>query len=83
MIPVATNTTHWKEYIFGKVKAVCFLFDSRLKFINGGEKGAPMACSIIYYGNDYNKFLNYFSKVGAVVNLLSIVAFSSISLFLI
>src|SRR3990167_7587546 len=32
LIPVATNTGHWKKNIYGKARAVCFLFDTRLKF---------------------------------------------------
>ena len=46
LIPVATNTSHWKKYIFGKAAGICFLYDTRLKFfINGhiDEKGEPMS----------------------------------------
>lgn len=70
LIPVATNTSYWKDYIYNKATAVCFLYDTRLKFrINGNEnnKGCPMACCIVYYGNDYNKFYNIFNEVGFVV----------------
>lgn len=71
LIPVAVNTRHWKEYIFGKANAICFLADTRLKFINGvNDKGAPMACAIIYWGNKGGKFYKYFSKYGAVIDLL-------------
>lgn len=71
LIPVATNTTHWKKYIFGKAKAICFLFDTRLKFLINGNinnKGAPMACAMIYWGQNYEKFKNVFSKFGAVID---------------
>ena len=27
LVPVATNTSHWKEYVFGQAIAVCFLYD--------------------------------------------------------
>jgi 16S rRNA G966 N2-methylase RsmD len=66
LIPVATNTSHWKEYIFGKA-AICFLYDTRLVFrVNGNEKnkGSPMACAMIYYGNNKNKFEKVFGKFG-------------------
>lgn len=72
LIPVATNTGHWKQSIFGKAKAICFLYDTRLKFLengNDGGKGAPMACAMIYWGKDYDKFYNIFIDYGAVVDL--------------
>lgn len=72
LIPVATNTSHWKEYIFGKATGICFLADTRLKFrINGNEnnKGCPVACCMIYYGNDFNKFINVFNYFGYVIKL--------------
>ncbi|NLK45878.1 MAG: N-6 DNA methylase, partial [Treponema sp.] len=37
LIPVATNTTHWKQYIFGVADAVCFLYDTRLRFLVNGS----------------------------------------------
>ncbi len=73
LIPVAVNTKHWKQYIFGKANAVCFLADTRLKFINGiNDKGAPMACAIIYWGKKGEKFYKDFSQYGAVVDLMSL-----------
>ncbi|MEK7780949.1 MAG: DNA N-6-adenine-methyltransferase [Verrucomicrobiota bacterium] len=72
LVPVATNTGHWKKYVFGAATAVCFLYDTRLKFLvdgkNGG-KGAPMSCAMIYWGEDFSKFLLVFSKFGAVIDL--------------
>jgi len=68
LIPVATNTSHWKQFIFGKAK-ICFLADTRLVFrINGKEdnKGSPMACSMIYYGVRNRCFYNVFSVFGYV-----------------
>ena len=75
LVPVATNTGHWKKYVFGKAKAVCFLYDTRLKFlVNGqnGGKGAPMSCAMVYWGEDYDKFHSVFKKFGAVLNLQSL-----------
>ncbi|MDD2706810.1 MAG: DNA N-6-adenine-methyltransferase [Verrucomicrobiae bacterium] len=72
LVPVATNTRHWKEYVFGRAAGVCFLYDTRLKFlVNGrsGGKGAPMSCAMIYWGRDFDEFLAVFSKFGAVVDL--------------
>jgi len=75
LVPVATNTGHWKKYVFGAATGVCFLYDTRLKFLvdgkNGG-KGAPMSCAMIYWGTDFDRFLSVFSKFGAVVDLCAL-----------
>jgi hypothetical protein len=72
LVPVATNTGHWKNYVFGSATGVCFLYDTRLKFLVNGEnggKGAPMSCAMIYWGKDFDKFLASFRRFGAVVDL--------------
>jgi hypothetical protein len=72
LVPVATNTGHWKKYVFGKATAICFLYDTRLKFlVNGlnGGKGAPMSCAMIYWGHNYDRFFTVFRKFGAVVDI--------------
>ncbi len=72
LIPVAANTGHWKKYVFTKAKEICFLYDTRLRFLENGQdvgKGAPMACAMIYWGNDYPKFLRVFKDHGAVVDI--------------
>jgi len=72
LIPVATNTAHWKEYIYGKASAICFLYDTRLKFLVDGKdegKGAPMSCAMIYWGKNFQRFFDVFIKYGAVMNV--------------
>lgn len=72
LVPVATNTGHWKHYVYGKARAICFLYDTRLKFLVDGSdsgKGAPMSCCIIYWGSDYDRFFELFIKYGAVVDI--------------
>ena len=72
LIPVAANTTHWKKYVFTQAKSICFLYDTRLKFLENGMdagKGAPMACSMIYWGNNPQKFYDLFINYGAVVDI--------------
>ncbi len=67
LIPVATNTKHFKEIIFKKFSAICFLEDTRLKFYNQGEedsKGAPMSCCFCYIGKRTNNFISVFEKFG-------------------
>lgn len=71
LVPVATNTGHWKKFVFGEATAVCFLYDTRLKFlVNGrdGGKGAPMSCAMIYWGKRYETFFSTFQPFGAVVD---------------
>lgn len=75
LVPVATNTGHWKQSVFGQAKAVCFLYDTRLKFLENGKdtgKGAPMACAMVYWGKDFDKFFNTFIEFGAVVDLTNL-----------
>lgn len=72
LVPVATNTMHWKRHIWPVARAVCFLYDTRLKFlVNGkdGGKGAPMSCAMVYWGEHLGGFKNAFSSFGAVVDL--------------
>ncbi len=72
LIPVAPNTSHWKKYIWGSATAICFLYDTRLRFLVTGRdhgKGAPMACAMIYWGEKYDKFFDVFIQFGAVVDL--------------
>lgn len=70
LIPVAPNTSHWKKYIFGEADAVCFLYDTRLKFLVEGRdegKGAPMACCLVYWGDRTSDFRDCFDSFGATV----------------
>lgn len=72
LVPVATNTGHWKRSVFGHARAICFLYDTRLKFLENGldvGKGAPMSCAMIYWGTRYDEFYNIFIEYGAVVDI--------------
>lgn len=72
LVPVATNTGHWKKYVFTNATAVCFLYDTRLKFLVNGEdggKGAPMSCAMVYWGRYFERFDSSFARFGAVVDL--------------
>jgi hypothetical protein len=76
LIPVATNTAHWKHYVFGQASSICFLYDTRLKFIINGNtdnKGAPMACCMVYWGEEIAKFQSVFFPFGAVVNISDLI----------
>lgn len=72
LIPVASNTGHWKNYVFGCATSVCFLGDTRLKFLLDGKeqgKGASMACAMVYWGNNPDKFDSIFRCFGTVLRL--------------
>ncbi|MEI6435725.1 MAG: DNA N-6-adenine-methyltransferase [Bacteroidota bacterium] len=72
LVPIAANTAHWKKYVFTKARAICFLYDTRLRFLENGKdsgKGAPMACAMVYWGNNYHDFYNVFIEHGAVVDI--------------
>jgi hypothetical protein len=72
LVPVATNTGHWKKYIYGKATAICFLYDTRLRFLENGAdsgKGAPMSCAMVYWGKEFERFSSIFMPFGAVVSL--------------
>jgi len=76
LVPIATNTAHWKKYVFTKAKSICFLYDTRLRFLENGldsGKGAPMACAMIYWGNNPNKFYDVFIEHGAVVDISNLI----------
>lgn len=75
MIPVASNTGHWKKYVWGNATAVAFLYDTRLRFLVNGKdegKGAPMSCAMVYWGSDYDRFFRVFIHFGAVVDIRSL-----------
>jgi len=72
LIPVATNTTHWKDIIFKTATSICFLSDSRVKFLeNGveGGKGSPMACCVVYWGSNISGFSEEFKQHGFIMEI--------------
>jgi hypothetical protein len=72
LIPVATNTAHWKLHVWGAATSVAFLYDTRLRFLENGKdggKGAPMSCAMVYWGKDFDAFFKTFVKFGAVIDV--------------
>ncbi|HZL37365.1 MAG TPA: DNA N-6-adenine-methyltransferase [Tepidisphaeraceae bacterium] len=72
LIPVATNTRHWKLYVWGAATGIAFLYDTRLKFLVDGQdggKGAPMSCAMVYWGCKFELFDQVFLPYGAVVDI--------------
>ena len=70
LVPVATNTRHWKDFVFGAATAVAFLYDTRLRFhIEGrpSSKGSPRPCAMVYWGERSERFGAVFGRFGAVV----------------
>lgn len=75
LVPIAANTTHWKKYVFTKATAICFLYDTRLRFLENGldtGKGAPMACAMVYWGTKYQQFYDVFIEHGAVIDITTL-----------
>lgn len=73
LIPVATNTSHFKEIIFKEASSICFLEDTRLKFWNNGmemKKGAPMACCFVYFGDRVEFFFKIFEQYGKCFEII-------------
>ena len=71
LVPVATNTRHWKLYVWGAAAGAAFLYDTRLRFLVNGQdsgKGAPMSCAMVYWGGNYDRFFEVFLRFGAVVD---------------
>jgi hypothetical protein len=76
LVPVAPNTAHWKKCVFTQAKAICFLYDTRLRFLENGQdggKGAPMACAMVYWGNHAQRFYDVFIEFGAVVDISNLI----------
>ena len=72
LVPVATNTGHWKKYVWNRAAAICFLYDTRLRFLVQGQdtgKGAPMSCAMVYWHDDIERFTEVFGEFGAVVDI--------------
>ncbi len=72
LAPVATNTRHWKPFVFGSAAAAAFLCDTRLRFLVDGKeggKGAPMSCATVCWGARYADFEKTFIRYGAVVDI--------------
>ena len=75
LVPVATNPGHWKQNDIGRATAICFLYDTRLKFLENGldvGKGAPMACCMVYWGGNYESFYDEFIEYGAVLDITNL-----------
>lgn len=76
LVPIAANTSHWKKCVFTKAHGICFLYDTRLRFLENGKdtgKGAPMACAMIYWGEHYDRFYQVFIEHGAVVDISTLI----------
>lgn len=72
LIPVATNTSHWQTNIFLNASSICFLKIPRLKFLLDGsvyDKGAPMACCLVYWGERTEEFESIFGSFGKVLHI--------------
>lgn len=71
LIPVAPNTSHWKEYVFPACDSICFLKEPRFKFEGAGKKGAPMAMCVVYWGEQKGKFTEVFKTLGSCMEVIN------------
>ena len=71
LIPVAPNTSHWKEFVFPSCDCICFLKEPRFKFEGAGKKGAPMAICAVYWGKRKNKFAEVFKIIGSCMEVVN------------
>lgn len=72
LVPIAANTKHWKLYVWPTAASICFLYDTRVRFLVEGRddgKGSPMACAAVYWGDRKAIFADGFRQHGAVVDL--------------
>ena len=74
LIPVATNTRHWKESVFPFASHICFLYDTRVRFWEKGRenaKGSPMPCCVAHYGGRCGgrSFMDEFRRLGVCVRM--------------
>lgn len=79
LIPIASNTSHWKQHIWGRASAIAFLYDTRLRFLVDGKdsgKGAPMACCMVYWGARFDDFWRSMNPHGAVVDIRHLIGIS-------
>lgn len=75
LVPVAANTRHWKESVWARATSICFLYDTRVRFLENGRdggKGSPMANAMIYWGVKPERFARAFSPHGAVIGLAGV-----------
>jgi len=75
LVPVAANTLHWKESVWARATSICFLYDTRVRFLENGRdrgKGSPMANAVVYWGAKPDRFANAFAVHGAVISLADV-----------
>lgn len=70
LIPAYVDTYTWHDWIWGKATSICF-FKGRIRFElpNGKSGPAPMACALIYWGKENERFSEIFSQYGEVITL--------------
>jgi hypothetical protein len=62
LVPVATNTGHWKNYVYNKATGLCFLYDTRLKFLENGKDVGKEANKADESIKDEKSFKEYAEK---------------------
>ncbi len=72
LLPASVNSAGWQRHVWREARGVCFIFSSRIRFMEGGHamaKGTLLPCAFVYWGSSYERFEREFRKLGAVVDL--------------
>lgn len=77
LIPVATNTAHWRRDVWGvpaggAATAVSFLYEPRVKFLIQGKpygRGASIPYATVYWGRNVRAFADAWRGLGAIVEI--------------
>lgn len=71
LIPAAVDTATWQDGVFPTADAVCYI-KGRLTFLGNVKGPAPMACAIVGWVDDTDRFVKVFSKLGTCHRLRSL-----------
>ncbi len=63
LIPAAVDTATWQDGVFPTSSAICYI-KGRLTFLGNVKGPAPMACAIVGWVDDTDRFVKVFSTLG-------------------
>lgn len=68
LVPAATETTAFREFVFGTAEAIAF-WHKRVVFIGpkGKHRGNTLPSALCYWGNEPERFYHHFSPYATVV----------------
>lgn len=72
LVPALFNSDAWLEHVWPQARAVCFLFERRMRFAQGAdglEARAVVPCALVFWGGGFERFEREFHGRGATVDL--------------